>query len=671
MRTATKKWTEWKSSIEKSGNAPCPNCNPQKGEKGGEWGSPVNILLVDDRRENLLSLEAVLDSPDYRLVSVQSGEEALRWVLKEEFALILLDVQMPGLNGFETANLIKQREKSRHIPIIFVTAISKANEHVEQGYAAGAIDYIFKPLHTGTLKIKVERFVQLYQKQKQIEYQSEMLQKRSAELLETNQKYFETLLELKKSEVLSRTIVETSIDTILTIDEEGRILSTNPVVQSMFGYHGDDVIGMPINKLVPLPAITSDWMLGKVIETSAIRQDQTVFPVDIQIARATVQQQHVFVCSIRDITERKRFELERKMYYQQLENLVEERTQELVLSQERFQKIFQSSPCLIAIRSCADQRYLDVNQSWLDHTGYTYAEVRNLSADRLLLAGESTSCGHPIDLGEALRNEKISYVTKTGAVREGLLSTEAIRIQGEPCMLSVITDITEQVFLEKEIARLDRLHLIGEMAAGIAHEIRNPMTTVRGFLQLAKNNRSDTAFHFIDIMLTELDRANTIITEFLTLAKNKTNDLQKQQLYKVIEPLLPLVQAEAALADKSVQTEIEPCPEIYLDEKEIRQLFLNLALNGLEAMSASGVLTVKIYGKNDEVVLEIVDQGCGIKEDMLEKIWTPFFTTKEKGTGLGLAVCYSIASRHNAKIAVATSSAGTAFSVTFAVPQEA
>ena len=114
----------------------------------------INILMVDDLQENLTALEAVLSSPQYHLVSARSGEEALRYILKQDFAVILLDVQMPGLNGFETAKLIKARKKSKNIPIIFITAISQDMEHVLHGYSVGAIDYIFKPFNPETLKKK-------------------------------------------------------------------------------------------------------------------------------------------------------------------------------------------------------------------------------------------------------------------------------------------------------------------------------------------------------------------------------------------------------------------------------------------------------------------------------------------------------------------------------------
>lgn len=146
--------------------------------------SKINILLVDDRVENLLSLTAVLDSPEYNLVTANSGEEALRCVLNSDFALILMDVQMPVLDGFETAALIRQRERSKNIPIIFVTAISKDEPFICKGYLAGAVDYLFKPFDPLILRSKVHVFAELERKTMQIQKQAELLRQTELAKLE-------------------------------------------------------------------------------------------------------------------------------------------------------------------------------------------------------------------------------------------------------------------------------------------------------------------------------------------------------------------------------------------------------------------------------------------------------------------------------------------------------
>ncbi|AEG61607.1 PAS sensor protein [Desulforamulus ruminis DSM 2154] len=229
----------------------------------------------------------------------------------------------------------------------------------------------------------------------------------------------------------------------------------------------------------------------------------------------------------------------------------------------------------------------------------------------------------------------------------------------------IMQDITERKRYENELIKLDRLNLIGEMAAGISHEVRNPMTTIRGFLQMLREKESRYKSYY-DLMIEELDRANLIITEFLSIGRSKPTGLEVQNLNHIISSLIPLIKADAANQDKNLQIDISEIPDILLNENEIRQLILNLCRNGLEAMQQSGgYLTIRTYRDPNHLVLVVQDQGEGIKPEYLEKLGTPFFTTKDYGTGLGLGICYSIAARHNATISIDTGPKGTTFYVKF------
>jgi CheY-like chemotaxis protein len=137
--------------------------------------APVRILLVDDRPENLLALEAILSSLGQTLVRASSGEDALKALLADDYAVILLDVQMPGMDGFETAAHIKRRERTKDIPIIFLTAINREPQHAFRGYSAGAVDYLAKPFDPWVLRAKVAVFVELYRKNRQLRDQAALL----------------------------------------------------------------------------------------------------------------------------------------------------------------------------------------------------------------------------------------------------------------------------------------------------------------------------------------------------------------------------------------------------------------------------------------------------------------------------------------------------------------
>lgn len=227
-------------------------------------------------------------------------------------------------------------------------------------------------------------------------------------------------------------------------------------------------------------------------------------------------------------------------------------------------------------------------------------------------------------------------------------------------------DITEKVKAEKEIIRLDRLYLVGEMAASIGHEIRNPMTAVRGLLQFIKGKEKCPAYNeYFSVMIDELDRANSIITEFLSLARNKPVELKNQNINSIINSISPLITVNAANSNVDLECQFGDVPDLLLDEKDFRQLIHNLVKNGIDAMSHGGKLIVKTFSDGSDVVLAIQDQGRGIEPGLFDRIGTPFFTTKEYGTGLGLAVCYGIADRHNAAISFDTGPSGTTFYVRF------
>ena len=136
----------------------------------------IKILVVDDCPENVTALSETLNDPNYEIITALSGEQALKEVLCAEFAVILLDIQMPGLDGFETASLIRKRRKSRSIPIIFVTAINKEDRYVYKGYALGAVDYLFKPFDIDILRSKVAVFADLFRKNRQIKAQARLIQ---------------------------------------------------------------------------------------------------------------------------------------------------------------------------------------------------------------------------------------------------------------------------------------------------------------------------------------------------------------------------------------------------------------------------------------------------------------------------------------------------------------
>ena len=649
----------------------------------------MKILIVDDHYENLLALEAVLKSPDYQLISANSGEEALKRLLKDDFAVILLDIQMPGMDGFETAKLIRSRKKNKDTPIIFITAIYQSMENILQGYSLGAVDYLFKPLNPEMLKLKVGAFVKMHLQREQIQVQNELLRQRAAELEKMNKSLERTTVDLRRAEALARVFEETCTDALLTLNEDGRIINANPEAKEKFGYEFEELLGEHISRLLSKKNLSFSQAMGKelkgsrykILDAVAKRKDGTTFPAEVQVGAANIGEEKIYVCSLQDISERKLLEQERKDQYETLERLVQERTCELFLANEKLhqeiierkkiaQKLRKTSHILTDILESITDVFFALNHHWQFIFANKEAEKYwQLSQDELIgrniweLSPELFTEYYPL-FKRAMNKKESSHFELKDPYSD---IPYEVRIYPSSEGLSVnCHNISERRMYEKEMARLDRLNLVGQMAAGIGHEIRNPMTTVRGFLQLLGDKEEFlNSKDYFDLMIEELDRANAIITEFLSLAKNKVVNLQPESLKKLIENIYPLIQADAMVSDKEIIIDLQDTNVLSLDEKEIRQLILNLVRNGLEAMSGGGKLRIETYPDGDETVLAIKDEGNGMKPEDLEKIGTPFFTTKENGTGLGLATCYSIAARHNAEIQIETGPTGTTFFVCF------
>ncbi|SEO02622.1 ATP-binding protein [Paenibacillus sp. OV219] len=230
----------------------------------------------------------------------------------------------------------------------------------------------------------------------------------------------------------------------------------------------------------------------------------------------------------------------------------------------------------------------------------------------------------------------------------------------------VVTEkIEEQTRLRSEVERLDRFSLVGQMAASISHEIRNPIATVRGFLQLNQRNQTYNAY-YNNLIISELDRANEIIGNFLSLSKQNDSSVREMQdLSESLGVVLPLLEADATMMGKNVvfiEKSVSPIP---LNSKEIQQVLINLVRNSLEASEIGSTVIVEIFEDEERLGFFVQDEGSGIPKSIIEQIGTPFLTTKEKGTGLGLSICYDIARRHSAEIQIESAPTGTIFTFVF------
>src|SRR5215470_9579220 len=207
----------------------------------------VSILLVDDHIENLVALEALLSDLGQNLVRAESGIHALRLLLNQEFALIILDVDMPIMNGFETAALIRQREKSRRTPIIFLTAINKAEQHIFKGYSLGAVDYLTKPFVPEVLRAKVAAFVELHKKTEEVKRQAKLLQQMVAELAGSNDEIRKLNVALQAERDFVSTVLDNAGSIIIVLDSHQKIVRASRAFERILGYAREDVAGRALS----------------------------------------------------------------------------------------------------------------------------------------------------------------------------------------------------------------------------------------------------------------------------------------------------------------------------------------------------------------------------------------------------------------------------------------
>jgi PAS domain S-box-containing protein len=275
------------------------------------------------------------------------------------------------------------------------------------------------------------------------------------------------------------------------------------------------------------------------------------------------------------------------------------------VSEELFSTLFDLSPLSMTLEDIKTGKFIKVNKTFEVSSGYSSNEVIGKNSVELNLLPENngqTLVDTFLDKGE-INNQEITIKTKSGQMRTGLFSTKIIKVDKTEFLLAITMDITELKQYRKEVGRLDRLDLIGQMAAAISHEIRNPLTVVKGFLQMLTTKPKYLEDNeYFQLMISELDRANSIITNFLSVSRTNSSDLGKHNLNKIIKFIYPLINADALRSEKIISLGLNPIPDLLLDKEEIKQLVLNLVRNGLEAMSAGGCLTISTLLKNEEVV---------------------------------------------------------------------
>jgi len=459
-------------------------------------------------------------------------------------------------------------------------------------------------------------------------------------------------LQLKKSEERFREMFQHALDAIVLVDNNGQIKRANPAASRAFELPLDDLVRSKLHDFVP-------------------KNDKKVFSIVKQFgARGEIREELEFHMpngqkKLLEFTANKGIIDGFNMII--FRNVSERRKMEKDLreSEQKFRKIFNNAMdgILLWDNKC---NIIDANPNASKILGLSKEELMNNSLhwyiqhDQL---GEIQAQWKECPESEELSGE----VSLDGDRGTQIIEYSAKKNVIEGLHMTIFRNITEKREMEDQLRKSDTLTVVGELAAGIAHEIRNPMTALKGFIQLLQNSMIEDQYAmYFDVITSELKRIESIITEFLVLAKPQAISYQRKNATVIMKETLDLLSAQASLENVQFITSIEEgLPDIYCEPNQLKQVFINILKNAIEVMPKGGTVSVgleKIEG--EQVLISIRDEGTGIPEDKLKKLGEPFYTTKERGTGLGLMVSYKIVEEHKGTIEVSSElGKGTTFHI--------
>ena len=468
-----------------------------------------------------------------------------------------------------------------------------------------------------------------------------------------------------------RALIDSAVDGIIVIDAQGRVETFNPAAERLFGYRQQEVVGRNVTMLMPSPYREEhDRYLSRYLETghakiigigrevTGLRRDGTAFPLHLSVGEMMVAGERKFTGIVHDLTERTK--------------LIEQ----LRGSEERWRSVVESAVDGIVVID-SNGRIEAFNPAAERLFGYQASEVlgRNVNLlmpspyheehDGYLARYLATGDARIIGIGREVMGRR-----RDGTTFPLQLSVGEMSFGGERKFTGILHDLTARVRMEEQLREQASLVRLGEMAAVIAHEIKNPLAGIRGAVQviggrLPSDSREAAVTGEI---ISRIDTLNGLIQDLLLFARPPLPKPTLVDVSSLIATTVDLLVSDAALSGMDIQVE-GASPPIVADPELLKIVFQNLIVNGAQAMRGSGSIRVSVGASDDTCHVRFTDAGPGIPLDILQKVFTPFFTTKARGTGLGLPTAKRLVEAHRGTIHVECPPAGGT-TVTIRLPLE-
>ena len=466
--------------------------------------------------------------------------------------------------------------------------------------------------------------------------------------------------ELRATKELLESFIKHNLDAITISDREGHILQANKAYENIFGWSSQEIIGKRLpcvpgflmeESLENIQKILTNESVVTRLETVRQRNDGSLLDVSLTVSPILDVRGNVIALSAicRDISERKQAERERHRLHQQLRD-----------SEMKYRALIEQATDAIYVvelnEDHAPSRFIEVNPVGCKRFGYSREELLSLSFPDVVPQDSRMIVRllEKIKKGQTSFTLQDEYVFPTGKIITTEFNVRVFKLNGKKVFLSISRDITERLKTEELLRKSEKLAIVGQLATVMAHEINNPLTAMKGFMQLLKLTENENNQGYINIVSSEIERIESITNEFMAVAKPQMVKIQLNDISVLIDQVLMLLQPQAMMNNIKIRIELKPgIPLISCEGNQLKQVFVNILKNAIESMPTGGEILIQVnILDNNQVSIRFIDQGCGIPKERIPYLGEPFYSIKEEGIGLGLMICYKIIETHRGKVVI-------------------